>query len=194
MITIETIKELRSKTGVSVMQCKNALEEADGDMEKAIMLLKRKSKDIALKKSDRSFGSGTIASYIHAGGTIGTMVELSCETDFVSKNDEFKQIAYDIAMHITASNPEFISGDDISVEDKKNVGEMFAKEVDGLDKPKEIKEKMLSGKLDAYFDERTLLKQSFIKNPDITIEGLLETAIQKFGERIKISRYSRFSI
>jgi len=193
-ITTEIIKELRDQTGISVMQCKKALEEAGGDMEKAAMLLKKKSGEIASKKAGRSLGSGTIAAYIHAGGSVGSMVELSCETDFVAKNEEFKKLAYDIAMHAAATNPEFISSEDISAEDKDKAMEMFEKEVAKSDKPEEIKKKMLEGKLNAYFNESTLLEQSFVKNPDMTIKGLLESAVQKFGERTEITNYTRFSI
>lgn len=193
-ITTEIIKELRDKTGISVMQCKKALEEASGDIEKAIMLLKKKSGEIASKKSDRSLGAGTIASYIHAGGTVGAMIELSCETDFVAKNEEFKKLAYDIAMHAAATNPEFVSVDNISEEDKKKAMEMFEKEVNDSDKPEDIKKKILDGKLNAYFNERTLLEQSFVKNPDVTIKGLLEEAVQKFGERTEVTNFVRFSI
>ncbi len=193
-ITTETIKELRDQTGISVMQCKKALEEAKGDMEKAVMILKKKSGEIASKKAGRSLGSGTIVAYIHAGGSVGSMIELACETDFVAKNEEFKQLAYDIAMHAAATNPEFISPDDISPEDKNKAMEMFKKEVAESDKPKEIKKKMLEGKLSSYFNERTLLEQSFVKNPDVTIKGLLESAVQKFGERTEITNFTRFSI
>ncbi len=114
MVTTEQIKDLRDKTGVSVMQCKKALEEAEGDMDKALVILQKKSKDIASKKSDRTFGAGVVASYVHSSQTVGAMVELVCETDFVSKNDEFKALARDIAMHITAANPEFLKKEDIS--------------------------------------------------------------------------------
>jgi len=198
MITTEQIKALRDQTGISVMQCKVALEEADGDMEKAIMILKKKGKDIAAKKSDRNLGSGVVASYIHGTGAVGTMVELLCETDFVAKNEDFKALAYDIAMHIAATNPEFTSVDDISEEDKARIKELFVKEVEESDKPADIKEnikeKMLQGKLDGYFKERTLLEQSFIKDSNITIKGLIEGAVQKFGENTEIGKFTRFSI
>lgn len=193
-ITTETIKELRDQTGISVMQCKKALEEAKGDMEKAIMLLKKKSGEVALKKAGRSLGAGTIAAYIHAGGTVGVMIQLSCETDFVAKNEEFKKLAYDIAMHGAATNPEFISSNDISPEDKKKAMDMFASEVKESDKPEEIKKKILEGKLNSYFNERTLLEQSFVKNPDTTIKGLLENAVQKFGERTEVTNFTRFAV
>jgi len=192
--TTGSIKELREMTGVSVMHCKKALEEAGGDKEKAIMILKKKSGDIASKKAGRSLRAGTVASYIHAGGSVGAMVELSCETDFVAKNEEFKHLAYDIAMHAAATNPEFISSDDVSDEDKTKATDMFTKEVENSDKPKEIKQKILEGKLSSYFNERTLLEQPFIKNQDVTIRGLLEEAIQKFGERTEVTNMVRFAV
>ncbi len=193
-ITTEDIKKLRDQTGISVMQCKKALEEAEGDMDKALVILKKKSAAIASKKADRELGSGTIAAYIHAGGSVGTMVELSCETDFVSKNEEFKKLAHDIAMHVAATNPEFLSQSDISEDDKKKVTEVFTKEIEKSEKPEDIKQKMLEGKLSAYFNEMTLLDQKFIKNPDVTIKGLLEEATQKFGERTEITNFTRFAV
>lgn len=192
MITTEQIKALRDSTGVSVMQCKKALEEAGGDTEKAIAILRKKSKDIAAKKGDRVFGAGAVASYIHSNGTIGAMVELVCETDFVSKNEEFIKLARDIAMHVAASNPEFIKTEHISDEVKAKAQELFVKEV--ADKPVEMQQKILDGKLAAYFKDRVLIDQPFIKNPDITIGGLIESAIQKFGEKTEVSRMVRFSV
>ncbi len=194
MITTEQIKALREQTGISVMQCKTALEEAEGDMDKAILILKKKGKAIAAKKSDRNLGSGVVASYIHGTGTVGTMVELLCETDFVAKNEDFKALAYDIAMHIAATNPEFTSVNDISEDDKARMKDLFTKEVEESDKPADIKEKMLQGKLDAYFKEKTLLEQTFIKDSNITIKGLIEGAVQKFGENTEVGRFTRFSI
>lgn len=193
-ITTDIIKKLRDQTGISVMQCKKALEEADGDIDKALVILKKKSSAIASKKSNRELGSGTIAAYIHAGGSVGAMVELSCETDFVAKNEDFKKLAYDIAMHIAAANPEFLSGVDVSEDDKKKVKEVFVKEIEESEKPEDIKQKMLEGKLSAYFNDITLLEQKFIKNPDTTIKGLLEEATQKFGERTEITNFTRFAV
>jgi len=122
------------------------------------------------------------------------MVKLSCETDFVAKNEEFKKLAYDIAMHVAASSPEFLSSKDVSDEDRKKAIEIFTKEVEKSDKPEEIKQKMVEGKLSSYFNEQTLLEQPFVKNSDITIKGLLEQAIQKFGERTEVTRFERFSV
>lgn len=191
-ITTEQIKDLRDKTGISVMQCKKALEEANGDMEKALVILRKKGAEVAAKKGDRVIGAGTIASYVHSNGLVGAMVELSSETDFVANNEEFKKIAHDIAMHITATKPEYLKKEDISPEIRQKATEVFADEVKG--KPENIKEKILEGKLNSYFGERTLLEQPYIKNPDVTIGGLVEGAIQKFGEKVEISRFSRFEL
>ena len=191
-ITTEQIKALRDETGVSVMQCKKALEEAEGDAEKARVILRKASAKSASKKSDRELGAGIVASYIHSGGSVGSMVELLCETDFVSKNEEFQTLAREIAMQVAATSPEFISEDEIDESAKEKAAEIFAKEAEG--KPEEIKEKIIQGKLDSYFGEKTLLKQTYIKNPEQTINGLLEDGTLKFGEKIKIGRISRFGI
>jgi len=191
-ITTEQIKELRNTTGVSIMQCKKALEEAEGDMEKAQILLRKLSKKAADKKADRELGAGTIASYIHGEGSVGSMVELLCETDFVSKNDGFKNLAKEIAMHVAASAPEFVRESDIVESDKEKALEIFSEEAEG--KPEEIKEKIIQGKLDAFFAEKTLENQNYIKNPGQTIRQLLDEAVQKFGEKVEIGRISRFSI
>lgn len=194
MATLDEIKELRDATGISVMQCKKALEEAGGDKEKALALLRKKGSEIASKKSDRELGSGVVSAYIHTNHAVGAMVTLSCETDFVAKNEEFLALAYDIAMHITAMNPTYVSEAQITTEERAKTSELFQKEVDESGKPKEIKEKMMQGKLDTYFKERTLLDQSFIKNQDITVRQEIETAIQKFGERIEVKTFVRSSV
>ncbi len=191
-ITTELIKELRDKTGVSVMQCKKALEEAEGDMEKALVILRKKSADIATKKNDRTLGAGVISSYIHSTGTVGTLVELLCETDFVANNDEFKALARDIAMHATAAMPQFLKIEDIDEHAQTLAKEMLQKEV--ADKPADMQEKILEGKLAAYWKDKVLLEQSFIKNPDVTVMNLIQSAVQKFGEKIEVSRFVRFSV
>ncbi|MFA5841704.1 MAG: elongation factor Ts [Candidatus Paceibacterota bacterium] len=195
MITTEQIKELRDITGVSVMQCKKALEEAGGDKDKAILILKKKSRDVADKKSGRTLGAGAVQAYIHASGTVGAMVEIMSETDFVAKNEEFKKMAYDIAMHVAATNPEYLRTEDIPEEATSAAREMFGKEVDAQGKKDDaMREKILIGKLNAYFAERVLLSQPFVKNSEVTISGLLDQAVQKFGEKIELSRFVRFSI
>jgi len=192
MISTEQVKELRDKTGVSIMQCQKALTEAEGDMKKAEIILQRQGRSIAEKKSDRDLGSGIIQSYIHSNGLIGAMIDLACETDFVAKNEEFKNLAYDIAMQITASNPSYIKKEDIPEQDKKEAVEVLEKEVG--DKPIELKAKILEGKIDSFFSEKILLEQLFIKDQDVTIKQLIESAIQKFGEKIEVRKFARFSI
>lgn len=191
-ISTEVIKQLRDATGVSIMQCKKALEEVDGDIEKAKVILQKYSKAAADKKSDRTLGSGTIAAYIHQGGSVGVLVELMCETDFVSKNEAFQTLAKDIAMHVAALAPQFLRKEDVQEADIIAAKEVFAEEVEG--KPEDLKEKILAGKLDAYLNEKILLEQSFIKNPDKKIAQLLDEAIQKFGEKVEVTRFTRYSI
>lgn len=196
MITIDQVKELRDRTGISIMQCKKALEEAGGDMDKAIILLNKKSSQIAEKKSDRTLGAGVVQAYIHAGGTVGSMVELMCETDFVAKNEEFKALAYNLAMQVAATNPKFLKKEDISEEDIIKVREVFAKEVaeTKTNQSEEMKEKILKGKIDAHFKDKILLEQSYIKDPDKNINNLIELTIQKFGEKIEVGRFIRLAI
>lgn len=194
-ITTEQVKDLRDQTGVSIMQCKKALEEAGGDMAKALIILRKKSGEMGAKKGDRTFGAGSVQAYVHSTGNVGAMVTLLCETDFVSGNDEFKTLARDIAMHITASNPKFLKKDDITEEARKTAKEVFMNEAKEQMKGKkeEMIEKAIEGKLQAYFGEIVLLDQPFIKNPDITIQGLIDAAMQKFGEKIAIGRFARFT-
>ena len=191
-ISMDQVKALRDRTGISIMQCKKALEEAQGDEEKALILLRKKGAEIAAKKSDREFGAGVVQAYVHSNNLIGAMVELVSETDFVANNVEFKTLAYDIAMHISASNPEFIKKEEIDENVKKKAMEVFEAEVVG--KPENLKEQILAGKIDAYFKDKILLEQPFIKNPDLTIQQMLDNAIQKFGERIEVARFIRMNI
>jgi elongation factor Ts len=191
-ITTEQVKNLRDQTGISVMQCRKALEEAGGDSEKALVILRKKSGDIAAKKGDRTFGAGAIQAYVHATGRVGAIVELVCETDFVSGNEEFKTLARDIAMHITASNPKFLKKDDIDAKSRETATSVFAEEVKG--KPADMQAKILEGKLNTYFADMVLLNQPFIKNPELTIEGLIAAAVQKFGEKIEVARFDRFAV
>ncbi len=191
-ISMEQVKALRDKTGISVMQCKKALTEAEGDEEKALILLRKKGAEIAAKKSDRDFGAGVVQAYIHANGNVGSMVELVSETDFVSNNAEFKTLAYDIAMHIAATNPDFVKKDEVDESARVKAMEVFQAEVEG--KPENLKEQILAGKLDAYFKDKILLEQQFIKNPELTIQQLLDNATQKFGERIEVAAFKRMSI
>ena len=192
MVTTEQVKELRDLTGVSIMQCKKALEEAGGDLEKAKVLLAKKGSQVAAKKADRELGAGAVQAYIHGTYEVAGICVLACETDFVSKNEDFVKLTYDIAMQIAASAPEFLKREDLAEADMKAAKEVFAEEV--KDKPEEMQEKILEGKLDSYFRDKILLEQAFIKDGDKTIQALLDEATQKFGERIEISRFERFSV
>lgn len=193
-ITTEQIKKIRDLTGVSVMQCRKALEEANGDEQKALLLLSKKGAEVAAKKSERTLGAGVVQTYVHSNGNVGAMIELNSESDFVAKNEEFKALAYDIAMHIVASKPEYLREEDVPSDKREDISKMFAEEVAKSNKPEDIKAKMLEGKIAAYVGERTLLKQPFIKNPDQTIDDLIKSYIQKFGEKIEIARFARFSV
>ncbi len=188
---MEDVKALRDATSVSIMQCKKALEEAGGDMEKAKVLLRKISAQVADKKGDRELGAGTVGVYTHQGGNVAGVVVLSCETDFVAKNEDFKALAYDIAMHVAAMAPEFVTRDEVKDEDVAAAKKVFEEEV--ADKPKEMQEKILEGKLNAYLKEKVLVDQPFVKDAEKTIAQLITEATQKFGERIAITRAERFS-
>ena len=188
---MEDIKTLRDETSVSIMQCKKALEEAGGDIEKAKVLLRKVSSQVADKKGDRDLGAGVVGVYSHQGGGIAGVVVLSCETDFVAKNEEFKVLAYDIAMHVAAMAPEFITRDDVKEADIAAAKAVFEGEV--KDKPEAMQEKILEGKLDAYLKEKVLMEQPFVKNADKTITDLVTEASQKFGERVAVTRSERFA-
>ena len=191
-ITTDVIKQLRDETGVSVMQCKKALEEAGGDVEKAKIILRKASVAIASKKADRELGAGVAAAYTHAGGSVVGAVVLACETDFVSKNEEFRKMAYDIAMNVAAMAPQFLSRGDVKEKDVKTAREVFENEAANV--PEASREKAVEGKLSAYLSEKVLLEQPFVKDPSITIRGLVESATQKFGERIQITQFERLSV
>jgi elongation factor Ts len=189
-ITTNIIKELRELTGVSVMQCKKALEEAGGDLAKAEVILKKHSAASAEKKADRSLAAGAIGSYVH-DGAVGAMVLLSCETDFVAKNPEFSALARELAMLVAATAPAYATTDEIAPETKAAATAVFEKEV--ADKPEEMRAKILEGKLGSYFRDQVLLEQPFIKDESKTVRDLLNEATQKFGERVEVTRFTRLS-
>lgn len=190
-LTTDGIKQLREMTGVSVMQCKKALEEAGGDLKKAEVILKKHSAASAEKKADRSLAAGAIGSYTH-DGAIGAMVILSCETDFVAKNPEFGELARSIAMQVAATAPLYATVAEIPSEARDTATAVFEQEV--ADKPAEMRAKILEGKLASYFRDQVLLEQSFIKDESKTVRDLLNEATQKFGERVEISRFERLSV
>ncbi len=188
--SMEDIKTLRDDTGVSIMQCKKALEEGGGDIEKAKVLLRKVSSQIADKKADRDLASGTVGVYLHQGGSVAGVIVLSCETDFVAKNEEFKALAYDIAMHVAAMAPQFLTKDDVKDEDVAAAKAVFEEEA--ADKPKDMQEKIVVGKMNSYLKEKVLMEQPFVKDADKTISELVKEATQKFGERVEITRSERF--
>jgi len=191
-ITSVQLKELRDKTGISVMQCKQALEEAAGDMEKAVIILKKRRAEAADKKSDRELGAGAVGVYVHNTNEVAATVLLACETDFVSKNEEFITLARDIAMHVAATDPKFIAKDELGEDAVEKAKEVFAPELEGT--PEEMKEEILHVKLASYFKDQILLEQDFIKNPEHTIGEMVTGAIQKFGENVSIAQISRVSV
>lgn len=189
-ISMDTLKSLRDKTGLSVMQCKKALEEAGGDVAQAEVILRKRSGSAAEGKSDRELGAGAVASYIH-GGEIGSMVLLSCETDFVARNPEFPALAREIAMQVAATNPLYLRDTDIDEVARTAAETVFKEEV--KDKPAEMQEKILEGKMQSYFKDMVLMNQLFIKDDSKTIQQLVDEASQKFGERVEVTRFVRFS-
>ncbi|MFW6209921.1 MAG: elongation factor Ts [Patescibacteria group bacterium] len=191
-ITSAQIKELRDKTGISVMQCKKALEEAEGDMEKAEVILKKKRSEAAAKKSDRELGAGTVGAYVHNTNQVAALVLLASETDFVSQNEEFVTLARDIAMQVAATNPVYVSRDQVPETVIAKARDVFAAEV--TDKPADMQEKILAGKLDAYFRDQILMEQPFIKDDSQTVAELINGAVQKFGENVSIVEFSRLSV
>jgi len=190
-ITTDIIKQLRELTGVSVMQCKKALEEAGGDITQAEVILKKRSAEAAAKKAERTLKAGALGMYSHEGA-IGAMVVLSCESDFVAKNPEFEALARNLAMQITATDPLYISVAEIPSEVKNAAIVVFQKEI--ANKPADMQEKILEGKLSSYFQDQVLLEQPFIKDEGKKVRDLLNEATQKFGERIEVSRFARLSL
>lgn len=192
--TLEKIKELREITGVSMMGCKKALEETEDDIKKAIEFLRKKGEMKAAERSARSTSQGVITSYIHGNAKLGVLLQMGCETDFVAKTDDFKNLAYDIAMHVAAMNPLNIHPDDILHELLEKEREIWRVQLKNEGKNDKMIDNILVGKEKKFREENTLLKQQFVKNPEITVEQLLTDAMTKMGENIKVVRFARFSV
>ena len=191
-ITAKMVGDLRESTGAGLMNCKKALVETDGDFNKAIEFLRKKGEATAAKKAGREASEGIIDSYIHLGGKVGVLVEINCESDFVAKTDDFKQLARDIAMHIAAANPVCVSREDIDpaiIDKERQIAEGQAE-----GKPEQAIAKIVEGKLNKFLSESCLLEQAFVKNPDQTIQELLTATISKMGENIIVKRFVRFQI
>ncbi len=193
-ITSQMVKDLRDKTAAGMMDCKKALGETDGDMEKAVDLLRQKGLAVAAKRAGRATSEGTIECYIHAGGKIAAMVELSCESDFVAKTDGFIEFARDLALHVAAVNPVAITREEVPEEIITREKEIYVQQALDSGKPENIVDKIVTGKMEKFLKEICLLDQAFVKNPDFTIQELITDLIGKMGESISIKRFSRFQV
>jgi len=193
-ITSKMVKDLRDKTAAGMMDCKKALTDTDGDMEKAVDLLRQKGLAVAAKRAGRATSEGVIETYIHAGGNLGVMVELGCETDFVAKNDDFRAFGRDIAMHIAALNPIAVNREEIPGEVIAREKEIYVQQALDSGKPEAIVEKMVTGKIEKFISEVCLIEQQYVKNPDLTVQDLLNELVGKMGENISIKRFVRFQV
>ena len=192
-MNIEDIKKLREATGAGMMDAKSALEEAKGDYEKAVAVLRKKGLAKAAKKAERTAGVGVIESYVH-GGKIGVLVEVNCETDFVARTDDFKEFTRDVALHIAASNPTYVSSENIPEDELNKEKDLIKEEVAASGKPAEHAEKIVEGKLSKWYEEVCLLNQPFVKDPNQTIEQLRQALVAKLGENIVINRFTRLEV
>jgi elongation factor Ts len=193
-ISAAQVKELREKTGAPMMDCKQALTEAKGDLEEAVVILRKKGVSVAAKKAARVTSEGSVASYIHAGGKIGVLVEVNCESDFVARTEDFKELVHDIAMHIAASDPRYVRKEDVTPEAYAREKEIYLAQAIASGKPANIAEKMVAGKMEKFYEEVCLLEQPFIKDQTINISQLIAAKIGKLGENIAVRRFARFKV
>jgi elongation factor Ts len=193
-ISAAVVKDLRDKTGAPMMDCKNALVEAKGDLEQAIVLLRKRGVSVAAKKATRSTSEGAVASYIHAGGKIGVLVEINCESDFVARTDDFKELLHDIAMHIAASDPKYIRKEDVTAEAFEKEKDIARAQAAQTGKPAQVIEKIVEGKMSKYYEEVCLLDQPFIKDQTISISQLIAQKVGNLGENIAVRRFARFKV
>jgi elongation factor Ts len=193
-ISAAQVKELREKTGAPMMDCKQALSEAKGDLEQAVVLLRKRGVSVAAKKSSRVTSEGAVTSYIHAGGKIGVLVEVNCESDFVARTEDFKELVHDIAMHVAASDPKFVRKEDVTPEAFEREKDIFRAQAAATGKPPQVVEKIVEGKMSKFCEEVCLLEQPFIKDQTVTISQLIATKIGKLGENIAVRRFVRFKV
>jgi len=193
-ISATQVKELREKTGAPIMDCKQALTEAKGDMEQAVVVLRKKGVSVAAKKAARVTSEGSVASYIHAGGKIGVLVEINCESDFVARTEDFKELVHDVAMHIAASDPKYVRKEDVTPEAYEREKDIFRAQAIASGKPANIAEKMVEGKMAKFYEEVCLLEQPFIKDQTVSIAQLIAAKIGKLGENIAVRRFARFKV
>jgi elongation factor Ts len=192
--TAQDVMELRGRTGAGMMDCKKALTATEGDMEKAIDFLREKGLAAAAKKQSRIAAEGIVDSYVHMGGKVGVLLEVNCETDFVAKTDEFKELVHDLALQIVASAPEYVRREEVKADHLEHEKEILAAQARNEGKPEKIIEKMVQGRVDKFYKEVCLLEQPFVKNPDITIEQLVNEKIAKIGEKISVRRFVRYKM
>lgn len=193
-ISADQVKELRTRTGAGIMDCKKALAESHGDLEGAIDYLRKKGLSAAAKRSGRITSEGLVSAYIHAGGKIGVLVEVNCETDFVARNEEFQRLVKDIAMHIAAARPFCIQREDVPQDALDRERNIFREQALGSGKPEKVVDKIIEGRLDKYFAEVCLMEQPFVKDTDITVKDLITRSIAKIGENIQIRRFTRYEL
>jgi elongation factor Ts len=193
-ITASQVKDLRNRTGVGMMDCKQALQEADGDIDEAIKVLRKLGKAKVAKRAAREASEGIVEAYVHTGGKIAVLVEVNCETDFVARSDDFKALAHDIALHIAASNPRFIRTDEVDEKTLADEREVYLSQAQAEGKPPEIAERMVEGKMSRFFSESVLYEQPFIREPDQTVSELIADAVNRIGENIVIGRFVRFGL
>src|SRR5437762_14018983 len=193
-ISAAKVKELRDLTGAPMMDCKKALTEASGDTEKAIVILRKRGAAVAQKKAARVTSEGSVAQYIHAGGKIGVLVEVNCESDFVARTDDFKELVHDIAMHVAASDPKFVRKEDVTKADFEHEKEIYLAQAMASGKPAHIAEKILEGKMGKFYEEVCLYEQPFIKDQTVTVSQLIAAKIGKLGENIAVRRFARFKV
>ena len=193
-VTALEVKALRDQTGAGFMECKAALNETEGNLDEAVTLLRKRGLARAAKRAGRSTGEGLIGSYIHMGGKIGVLIELNCESDFVAKTDEFQALLKDLSMHIAAASPLYANQEDVAVETVEREKEIYRSQLTDSNKPAHLIEKIVEGKLGAYYEQVVLVDQPFIKDPKTTVGQLIATTIAKLGENITVSRFSRFKV
>ena len=193
-ISAKDVKELRDRTGAGMMECKGALSEAGGDMEKAIDILRAKGAAKAAKRSVREASEGAVGSYVHMGGKIGVLVEINCETDFVARNEEFQKLVRDVAMHIAAANPSAVRREEIDAETIERERGVYREQMKESGKPEHIWDKIVEGKLEKFYAEAALMEQPFVKNPDQTVAQLITEASSKTGENIVVRRFTRYTL
>jgi len=193
-VSAQQVKELRDRTGAGMMDCKAALAEAAGDVERAVDVLRKKGLAAAARRAGRIAADGAVISYIHAGGRLGVLLEVNCETDFVARTDEFQELAKDIAMHVAAAEPRYVRREEVPADVLERERAIFRGQAAASGKPATVIEKIVDGKLEKFFAESCLLEQSFVKNPDQTVGQLVQEKVAKIGENIQVRRFARFKL